>query len=417
MASAPVSHAEDVQTPARRRFDELDWPTPQEEEWRRTDVTAFPFEEFTQHHDRTAPYLDGPRPLTGIERTATFRFAGNRVVSSSESVDLAGLGVEFAVIAPDGGAPQSVVHMLAAEPLTNRIEAWHYALPMHGAYLKVPRGVKLSLPLLVEHAESGSSHLANPHLSILVEDGASVEVIHYVRSNEDRLLCNLGLDASIGDGASLSLVSVLDLGSQTTGFAHRNTTLGRDARFNHFEMVLGGKLTKTRNLVSLRGQGAEADLHGAYFGVEESHHDLRTVQYHQAPHTRSRAFYKGAVRDSARTVYQGLIEVDHEARQTDAYLSNRNLVLNDGARADSIPSLKIRTNEVKCSHGSTTGRVDEEQLFYLMSRGFPETEARRAIIEGYFEDVTRHAPEASREELMDRIAGRLRNAGTEPEAS
>jgi Fe-S cluster assembly protein SufD len=121
----------------------------------------------------------------------------------------------------------------------------------------------------------------------------------------------------------------------------------------------------------------------------------------------SRAFYKGAVAKSARTIYQGLIEVDEKATQTDAYLTNNNLILEGGARADSIPSLKIRTDQVRCSHGSTTGKIDENELFYLMSRGIAREDARIALIEGYFEDVVKAGGDDVLERIMTILSARL----------
>jgi Fe-S cluster assembly protein SufD len=128
---------------------------------------------------------------------------------------------------------------------------------------------------------------------------------------------------------------------------------------------------------------------------------------HRAPHTTSRAFYRGAVRDESHAIYQGLIQVDHEAAGTDAYLTNKNLILSDEARADSIPSLNIKTDDVRCSHGSTTGKLDENQLFYLRTRGYTEAEAKRMLVEGYFEDLILQTPELVHEELRELIMERI----------
>jgi Fe-S cluster assembly protein SufD len=135
--------------------------------------------------------------------------------------------------------------------------------------------------------------------------------------------------------------------------------------------------------------------------------DIRTVQRHRAPSTTSRAFYKGALKDRSRAIYQGLIEVSPGAAKTDAFLTDRNLILNDGARADSIPSLRIDTNDVKCSHGSTTGKIDEAQVFYLMSRGLARAEAERMLTLGYFEELLASVPESLAEELRGLIERRI----------
>ena len=180
---------------------------------------------------------------------------------------------------------------------------------------------------------------------------------------------NAGLDAQVGDGASLELYQLQDLGLESLFFSHASAAVGRDARFLSLETHLGSRLVKTRLDCTLEGPGAESYLNGVYLAGAGQHMDLRTVQRHRTPKATSRALYKGAVRDSGRTVYQGLIEVSPGASGTDAYLSNKNLILSDGARADSIPSLRIDNNDVRCSHGSTTGRINPEELFYLASRG------------------------------------------------
>jgi Fe-S cluster assembly protein SufD len=155
--------------------------------------------------------------------------------------------------------------------------------------------------------------------------------------------------------------------------------------------------------VFLEGAGAEARLNGIYYVKEGKHMDMRTVQYHLQRAGQSRAFFKGAVSANGRSIYQGLIDVDENAPGTDAYLTNKNLILNDGARADSIPCLEIRTDDVKCSHGSTTGKLDEEELFYLMSRGLSRTEAKKELIGGFFEELIEKAPEPERESIRSKI--------------
>jgi Fe-S cluster assembly protein SufD len=131
------------------------------------------------------------------------------------------------------------------------------------------------------------------------------------------------------------------------------------------------------------------------------------VQDHRGRNTGSRTFYKGAVKDEARSIYQGLIKVDHDAPQTDAYLTNNNLILNDGARSDSIPSLQINTDDVKCSHGSTTGRIDQRQLFYLLTRGYSPTEARVMLVQGFFEELIARAPAIVQEDVRAEVEERL----------
>ncbi len=160
----------------------------------------------------------------------------------------------------------------------------------------------------------------------------------------------------------------------------------------------------------MNGPGAEAHLDGVYYCREGQQMDIRTVQKHLSPRATSRAYYKGAVAGGGRTVFQGLIDVSPGASGTDAYLTNRNLILGEAARSDSIPTLRIGNNDVKCSHGSTTGKLSAEELVYLESRGYSAEDAREMLVIGYFEDLLTLAPDAFRESTLDTIRGRLRAA-------
>jgi len=175
------------------------------------------------------------------------------------------------------------------------------------------------------------------------------------------VLVNSGFDFEAGDNGALYFVEMSDLNIDSSLFSNGSGYLGRDATGQHFSAQFGGLFTKTRVDGHLNGPGGSLHLDGLYFGREDQHMDVRTVQRHNAANAMSLALYKGALLDEARSVYQGLIYVNHEATQTDAYLTNNNLLLNDGARADSIPCLQIHTNDVKCSHGSTTGKIDRNQ--------------------------------------------------------
>jgi Fe-S cluster assembly protein SufD len=224
------------------------------------------------------------------------------------------------------------------------------------------------------------------------------------------------MDLVVGEAAGLELYHLQDLPIRSLGFAHGTARVARDGHLLTFEAALGTGLLKSRLDCSLDGPGSEAFLHGIYLSRAHQHMDIRTVQRHRAPNATSRAFYKGAVKDNSRSIYQGLIEVTPAASKTDAFLTDRNLILNDGARADSIPSLRIDTNDVKCSHGSTTGKIDPAHLFYLMTRGLTRSEAERMLIQGYFEELLEGALPRFAEALRKLVDARIgepegRNAG------
>ena len=186
--------------------------------------------------------------------------------------------------------------------------------------------------------------------------------------------------------------------------------LARDARITTLLAGFGADFARTEHRVTLAGEGAEAKLLGAYFPNGEQHHELWTVQDHQAPHTASDLLYKGALGGAGRALYYGTIRVGPEARRTDAYQSNRNLLLSGDARVDTNPQLEIETNDVRCTHGATVGQVDPSQLFYLMSRGIPRPEAERLLVAGFFTEVlSRFGDEDAAPQLAEHVTEKLSN--------
>jgi Fe-S cluster assembly protein SufD len=176
---------------------------------------------------------------------------------------------------------------------------------------------------------------------------------------------------------------------------------------------MGGQLSKGRVETILRGPGTDARLIGLYFGDGKQHFDRYTLQDHQAPSARSDLLFKGVLTDEARSVYSGLIRVHPKAQKTDAYQQNRNLLLSRTARADSIPNLEIGANDVRCTHGATVGKVDEEELFYIMCRGLTRAEATRLIVEGFVDPQIEELPIAGlRESLRREIGARVAAGAT-----
>jgi len=172
--------------------------------------------------------------------------------------------------------------------------------------------------------------------------------------------------------------------------------------------MVGGRMTKANGYFNMNGSGSRAFVNGFMFGDARQHFHLHTLQRHLQPHTTSDLLIKCCLKDRARSVYQGLIQVAKDAQRTDAYQANRNLLLSDLARADSIPGLEILANDVRCTHGATLGHVDSEQLYYLMARGLPRLEAQRLIVEAFFEPVIERIPlETVRERLRGEIERKL----------
>jgi Fe-S cluster assembly protein SufD len=222
------------------------------------------------------------------------------------------------------------------------------------------------------------------------------------------------VEVTVADGAKLTLVTVADWADDAVQAQHLRVKLGRDAKVVHVQVSLGGDLVRQYTSVEYTERGGEAELYGLYFADSGQHLEHRQLVDHSVPDCRSYVGYRGALQgESARTVWVGDVLIRAEATGTDTYEINRNLLLTDGARADSVPNLEIETGEIAgAGHASATGRFDDEQLFYLMARGIPEAEARRLVVRGFFAELINKIPvEELRERLGDAIEARLAKAG------
>jgi Fe-S cluster assembly protein SufD len=199
----------------------------------------------------------------------------------------------------------------------------------------------------------------------------------------------------VGEGAHLTLVSLQEWADDARHLASHFATIAKDGKLTHIVVSLGGAIVRVNPSAHLVGEGSDAELLGVYFADAGQHLEQRVYVHHDAPHTRSRVTYKGALNgDGARTVWVGDVLIGPRATGTDTYEQNRNLVLSEGTRADSIPNLEIQTGDiVGAGHASATGRFDDEHLFYLQSRGIPEAEARRLVVLGFLIEVVQRIPE------------------------
>jgi Fe-S cluster assembly protein SufD len=397
---------------ARERFAAMPWPTPADEEWRRMDVSRLALEGFAPVEAARAawPLEAAPGAAAGF-----IRFDAGRCTEVALREELREKGVRLVPLELALEEFETPLYGLfdgAVKGMDNRFMAWHYGEWSHGAFLWVPPGLEIPEPFFFDFTERAAGALSSPHVTVILGEGARASVVQRIAGGEgpQGMLCNAGVDLRLGDAAGLVFCEVQELSLSALYFRHARATVGRDATLRHFDAAFGGRLVKTRIDCELDGAGAEAHLDGVYFCGKGQQMDIRTVQNHRSPRASSRAYYKGAIEGGGRTVFQGLIEVAPGASGTDAFLTNRNLILGEGARSDSIPTLKIGNNDVKCSHGSTTGRLNDEELFYLQSRGLSVEEAREMLVIGYFEDLLGSAPEKFREDSLSRIRDRLHHA-------
>jgi Fe-S cluster assembly protein SufD len=391
------------------------WPTPELEDWRRTDLGRFDLPSFPEGRevgevDRTEeaggelrPRSEEPRGLAGRIR---FKSGSCAELSLAERLYSAGARLE-----PIGMGSASGLLGEALASARDKIALWHFVRLEYGAYLYLPAGLSVEDPIVVDFEEGGDGRHAEPHVAIVLSEGASATVVVRIRETaEARILGNSRVDIRLGQGSALRLFDSRSLGAQSLHFHRARARLAEGSSLERLEAQLGSRLAHTRIECLLEGRGSEATLEGLYFCGRDQHADLGTELRHVSPGATSRAAYKGAVAGGGRAVFQGLIEVAEGASGTDAFLSNRNLLLGGAARADSIPTLRIGNNDVRCSHGSATGRLDEEELFYLQSRGFSRDEARELLILGFFEDLLARAPDDFREESLAHLRRLLADA-------
>jgi Fe-S cluster assembly protein SufD len=267
---------------------------------------------------------------------------------------------------------------------TERVAALAYEGTKQAVVLTVPADTRLDKPVsLVIRGDGGSTY---GHLTIDVGRFAEATVvIDHVGTTT--LAANV--EIKVGDGAKLTLVSLQDWDDDAVHLEHQVARVGRDATFKSVIVTLGGDLVRINPIVNFAGPGGDAELLGLFFADDGQHLEHRLLVDHDQPRCKSRVTYKGALQgERAHTVWIGDVIIRANAEGTDTYELNRNLLLTDGARADSVPNLEIQTGEVAgAGHASATGRFDDEQLFYLMARGIDEATARRLVVRGFFADI------------------------------
>ncbi|KUM81896.1 Fe-S cluster assembly protein SufD [Streptomyces curacoi] len=351
-------------------FDVADFPVPhgREEEWRFT-----PLERLRGLHDGTA--------------VAT------------------GDGVKVDIDAPEGVIVETVgrddARLGRAGTPVDRVAAQAYSAFEKAGVVTVPKETVLTEPIRIAvHGEGG---VAYGHQ--VVELGAFAEAVVVIDHTGDAVLA-ANVDYILGDGAKLTVVSVQDWDDKAVHVGQHNALIGRDATFKSFVVTFGGDLVRLHPRVAYAGTGGEAELFGLYFTDAGQHQEHRLLVDHNTPHCKSNVAYKGALQgNDAHAVWIGDVLIEAKAEGTDTYEMNRNLVLTDGARVDSVPNLEIETGEiVGAGHASATGRFDDEQLFYLMARGIPEHEARRLVVRGFFAELVQ---QIGVEDIEERLIAKI----------
>lgn len=270
-----------------------------------------------------------------------------------------------------------------------KFAALNTALWSGGTFLYVPKEVRVRLPLRSFRwlaAERGSVF---GRTLIVAEPFSEIALVDELGSDDfaEQTFSDAAAEIFAGEGAKVTYVSLQRLGRGVVHLTTDRLVAGRDARITTLYTTLGSEVTRADVRCRLQAPGAHVDMLGLYLAEGDQHFDHETLQDHIAPHASSNLLFKGSLMDQARSVFRGLIRVHAGAQRTDAYQTNRNLILSDQARADSLPNLEIAADDVRCSHAATVGQLDEEEIFYLRSRGIPEAEAIRLVIFGFFGEV------------------------------
>lgn len=404
-------------------FTSLEVPTEQVEAWKYTRVDV-DFDALQPHHKRESISDKAKLPqsvqkrLSSTDAGAFLVFDGPDVVYRTElPADLTAKGVIFTdlktaveqhadkvqqylysvvpaevpddtTIAAPGTTPSK-----SPDPSEGKFSALAAALWTNGAFVYVPRGVEVELPLGSFRVMSEAGTYTATRTLVVCEENAQVTFIDEQDSEDLPGTYAIGaVELVVKSGARLRYVSIQNWGKGVTHIQRQRGDVERDGTLNSLVVTMGGTLSRTEMQSYLRGQGADSEMLALYFASEDQHFDHYTLQHHAAAHAHSDLLYKGVNSDESVGVFSGMIKVDLNAQKTDAYQKHRTLMLSSEARNFSVPQLEINANDVRCSHGSTTGPVDQEALFFLRSRGISRELAEKMLVTAFLEDVLSRVP-------------------------
>src|SRR6202162_324028 len=347
--------------------------TKRQEDWRQADLKGL-------NLDSYAPFQqpNGTAPVGTLEQVSgTLRQRGTSTPSATLDPALVKQGVIFIPLAQAAREHRDLVERYlfsAVKPDRDKFAALHAALFTGGSFLYVPDGVSVDHPLISQFWSAGSGGAVLPHSLVIAGKGARFKYVDEFLSadRQEVLLASGSSEVFLEEGSDVGYVALQRWSEKTWQFANPRFHLGRDSHVQMVDVALGGRFARIRVEAMLEGPGATAELRGLFFGAGEQAFDFRTLQDHIAPHTTSDLLFKGALQDSAKSVYVGVVRVEEEARGTPSTKANRSLLLPDKAKAPSEPILEILNNDIlRCSHGATVGPVEAEHLFFSFSRAIP----------------------------------------------
>ncbi len=398
-------------------FKKFSLPIATDEAWRRTDLRLLPASDFNL--PKEGAFEDLPVVPNYLLQSLTGDQHGGQItlLPGGSHIQLDEALVKKGVVFTDfRTAEKEHADLLAkligqiVKPEDGKFAALASALAQNGVLLYVPKNVQVDYPLHSVLWGPGSELAHFSHLVVYVEDGASVTYVHEAASpDEVGHAMHAGVvEIYVGKDANLRFVELQSWGRHVWNFSHERARVERGGNLDWIFGAVGSRLTKNFSDLDLAGEGAVGRMSGFYFTNGTQHLDHDTQQNHLAPHTTSDLLFKGALKGKSRSVWQGMIYVAPGAQKTDGYQANRNLVLDEQARADSIPGLEILADDVRCTHGATVGKLEAEPLFYLKSRGIPQREAEQLVVEGFFDPIMQRIPfEGVRERFQQAIQDKL----------
>jgi Fe-S cluster assembly protein SufD len=399
-------------------YEDMPMPTLKDEDWRRTDYRHIRWEEaeriITPNGANLATIPTANRePLIGERQGGMLAFVDGKVVHHETAADLTQQGVIFTDLLTACREHEDLVRpnlmTKAVLPSEGKFAALHASLWTHGVFLYVPRGKAVELPLHVVMYNTHDGASLGHVLVVLEENSQATLLVDYASADGSAQSSYVGAtELLVGDAANLQFVALQNWNRSTYEFSHQRARVGRSGNLDWIIGTMGGRLVKEYLEIELDGNGANARMSGFFFADDEQIFDHDTQQNHNAPLSVSDLLFKGAAKDNARTVWQGMIKSLPKMQKIDGYQASRNLVLSDDARMDGIPGLEIEADDVACSHAATFGTLEEEPIFYLMSRGIERPTAELMVIDGFFDELLQRIPfERVRERLQAAMEAKI----------
>ena len=398
-------------------YEQTPMPKRTDEEWRRTDIRNLPLDDVTpfgafasrvtsraELPQRARSEIQAAGPVSGIVVQVD-----STTIYHEVNPELASQGVIFTDL--DSAVrehPELVQQYLMTDEgvaaSENKFAALHGAFWTTGTFIYVPKNVEIALPFRAFSLVEQPGIATFSHVLIVADAYANVTFVDYYQSETlaDESIADNVVEVYAAEGAQTRYIQVQDWGRHVWNFHTQKSVIRQDAAARSLNVALGSKLSKSLIVSNMVGPGSQAEMLGLFFADVNQHIDHQTRQNHISPYATSDLLFKGAIKDKARSVYSGVIKVWPKAHRTDAYQANRNLILSATARADSIPKLEIGANDVRCTHGATVAQIEEEYIFYLMSRGISRTEAEKLIVDGFFDEVIERVPVESVQQTVRR---------------